>query len=150
MRSIESVGAIRENVPRESLAEARIDLALHAWRKKRAELKLRAPAHRVTGDDVLSHRMLHEALWRVDVRSSGSHVRVAGHAFDAAEVIRVTVAVDDGSDGLARTMLEVEFEGGMRCFDRKQWIDDDDAGRALDDRHVGDVESAYLVDARCS
>ena len=44
-------------------------------------------------------------------------------------------------------MLEVELDAGAGDFAGDQRIDDDDAAAALDDRHVGDVEAAHLVDA---
>ena len=44
-------------------------------------------------------------------------------------------------------MRVVQLERGARRLGRGQRIDDDDAARALDDRHVGNVEAAHLVHA---
>ena len=44
-------------------------------------------------------------------------------------------------------MLEVEIQACPRDLHRDQGIDDDDASVAFEDRHVGEVEPADLVDA---
>ncbi|MEY9367912.1 hypothetical protein ABIE83_002530 [Bradyrhizobium diazoefficiens] len=54
---------------------------------------------------------------------------------------------DDGGHRLHAAMPEIEIERGARAFDRGQRVHDDDAAVALDQRHVGDVEPAHLVDA---
>ncbi|MNT32228.1 hypothetical protein D3C72_1680980 [compost metagenome] len=43
-------------------------------------------------------------------------------------------------------MLEVQVEAGARGLHRCQRVDHDQAGIALDDRHVGDIEATDLVD----
>ena len=69
------------------------------------------------------------------------------HAAHAAEMIDVGVGVDHGRHRLPAAMRAVELERGGGDLGRDQRIDDDEAAAALDDRHVGDVEAAHLVDA---
>ena len=49
--------------------------------------------------------------------------------------------------GRLAAMLEIQRHRGARAFDRGQRIHHDDAAVALDQRHVGDVEAAHLIDA---
>lgn len=62
-------------------------------------------------------------------------------------MIGVGVREDDGRDRPLAAMPMVEIKRGTRALDRGQGVDDDDAAVALDQRHVGDIEPAYLVDA---
>jgi len=48
--------------------------------------------------------------------------------------------------GFPAAVLEIQLHCRARAFDRGQGIDDDHAAIALDQRHVGDIETAHLVD----
>jgi len=62
-------------------------------------------------------------------------------------MIGMGVGEDDGGDLPPAAMLEVQLHRGARAFDRGQRIHHDHAAVALDQRHVGDIEPAHLVDA---
>lgn len=55
--------------------------------------------------------------------------------------------VDDSHDRSARTVGEVEVHAGARGGDGGERVDDDDAAGGFDDRHVGERETADLIDA---
>jgi len=55
------------------------------------------------------------------------------------------VRVDHRDDRSARSMRVVEVKSGFCCLASQQRVDDDEAGIALNDRHVGQVEAAELV-----
>jgi hypothetical protein len=62
-------------------------------------------------------------------------------------VVAVRVGVDHPGHRAVAAVLPVQLERGRRGLRRDQRVDDDDAGVALDDRHVGQVKAAHLVDA---
>ncbi|MCY1520159.1 hypothetical protein D9M68_549300 [compost metagenome] len=57
------------------------------------------------------------------------------------------MGVDHRDDWLLRAVLVVQVERGARGFGSEQRVDDDQAGVAFHNRHVGQVEAAHLVDA---
>ena len=118
-----------------------------ARREARAELILRAAAHGVAGDDVLGDGMLHEAFRRDDLDAAGGDIGRIDDAGDAAEMIGVGVRIDDGAHGTIADGAARERECCGGGFAGGEWIDDDEAGVADDDRHVRDVEPADLIDA---
>jgi hypothetical protein len=61
-------------------------------------------------------------------------------------VIEVAVRVNHRDDGLIRPVPAVEVDGGLRRLDQDQRVEDDEPGISLDDRHVGGVEAADLID----
>src|SRR5579883_2897021 len=63
-------------------------------------------------------------------------------------MIGMGVGEDHRRNGTHATIPEIELHRGPRAFDRGQRIHHDDALVALDQRHVGDVEPAHLIDAR--
>ena len=69
------------------------------------------------------------------------------HAARAAPMVGVGVGEDHGGDRAQAAVLEIKLHRGARAFDRGQRVHHDDAAIALDQRHVGDVEAADLVDA---
>ncbi len=62
-------------------------------------------------------------------------------------MVDVTVRIDDRDDGPVTAVGSVERQCGRGGFGADQRIDDDDAGVALDEADVGQVEAAHLVDA---
>ena len=64
-----------------------------------------------------------------------------------AEVIQVGVGVDDRGDGPVTPVVPVQGERRRSDLGRDQRVDDDDPVVAFDQRHVGHVEAADLVDA---
>ena len=93
------------------------------------------------------HGRFHEAGRREHLDLAGRHVGLADHALDAAEMVGVAVRIDHGADRLLRPVLVVQLQRGARRLGGEQRVDDDQRGVAFDDRHVGDVEAAHLVDA---
>ena len=91
--------------------------------------------------------MFHEEVGRHDRDLARLDVGLVDHALHAAEMIDVRMRVDHRRHRPVATMGAVERQRRARSFDAGQRVDDDDAGLALDDRHVGDVEAAHLVDA---
>ncbi len=109
-----------------------------------------ASRHGVAGDHVLADRVLVERGdgARGDDRDlARGHVLGAHHTLDAAVVVDVGVGVDHGRDGLVADMLADQAHGLARGLDRGHAVDDHQSGVALDDREVGDVVVAHLVDA---
>jgi len=62
-------------------------------------------------------------------------------------MVGMGVGEDNGGDRPLAAVLEVQLHRSPRALDRGQRIHHDDAAVALDQRHVGDVEPAHLVDA---
>ncbi len=76
-------------------------------------------------------------------------IGLVDHAFHTAVVIHMAVAVDHGGDGALAPVSPIEVESRASRLDRDQRVDDDEAPVALDKRHVGNVETAHLVNAIC-
>ena len=129
-------------------AETAIDLSASAARNERPKLILRSPQHRIASDHVLGDGKFHEQVRRDDRHPAARHILIAEHAACAAPVIGVGVGVDHRCHRLAPAMLEVEFKPGTCTLSRGEGVDHDDTGVAFDQGHVGDVEAAYLIDAR--
>ncbi len=91
--------------------------------------------------------MLHEQIGRDDRDFAARHRLVIEHAARAAPMVGVGVGEDHGGHRPAATMLEIEFHRGARAFDRGQRVDHDHARVGLDQRHVGNIEPAHLIDA---
>ena len=75
------------------------------------------------------------------------HLLRRGDAQRAAKVVDVAVREDDARHRLVAQVLARERQrrgGTLACGER---VDDDEAGLAFDQRHVGDVEAAQLPDA---
>ena len=136
----------RHRARRHRLAEPAIDLAARTLLQERPELILRAPQHRGSRDDVFRYRMLHEQIRRDDRNAARQH-RVIDHAARAAPVIGMGMGEDHRGNRTPAAMLEIQLHRGARALDRGQRIDHDHAAVALDQRHVGDVEPAHLIDA---
>jgi hypothetical protein len=62
-------------------------------------------------------------------------------------MIAMGVRVEDGRDRPRPAMLPVEFQARAGAFDRGQRVDHDHAGLALDQGHVGEIETSDLIDA---
>ena len=137
----------RHRAHRHRLAEAAIDLSARALGQQRPELILRAPQHRRAGDDVFRNRVLHEQVGRDDRNLAAGQRLLIEHAARAAPMVGMGVGEDDGRHRPLAAMLEIQRHRGARAFDRGQRIHHDDAAVALDQRHVGDVEAAHLIDA---
>ena len=91
--------------------------------------------------------MLQEALGRDDRAAARVHVRLGRDALDAAEVVDVAVRVDDAHDRPLAAVPPVQREGGRRGLRADERVDDQDAGLALDERDVREVQAPDLVDA---
>ena len=137
----------RHLADRRRLPEPAADLPLRPARQHGAVHVGRAPRHRGARVDVLLHGVLGEALRRDDRDLARVDVGLCRHAEDAAEVVDVAVGVDDGDDGSVATVRAVQRQRGRRGLGGHQRVDDDDAGVALDEADVRQVETADLVDA---
>ena len=91
--------------------------------------------------------MLGEALGRDDRDLARVDVGLRRHAEHAAEVVDVAVGVDDGDDRPVAAVRAVQRQRRGGGLGGDQRVDDDDAGVALDEADVGQVEAAHLVDA---
>jgi hypothetical protein len=94
--------------------------------------------------DVLAGGFFHEALGRdhLQVFAFG----VAEHPVDAAEVVDVAVGEDDCRDLLIAQLLAGEGQCVAGGRGGGQRVHQNPAGLALDQRDVGQVETAKLVD----
>jgi hypothetical protein len=138
----------RDRTRRHRLAQPVVDLPARALGEERPELILRPPQHRRPRDDVFGNRMLHEQIGRDDRNLAACEHLVIEHAPRAAPMVGVGVAEDDGGDRALAAMLVIKLHRRAGALDRGQRVHDDDAAIALDQRHVGDVEPAHLVDSR--
>ena len=102
-----------------------------------------AAQHRHPGVDVLRHRVLKEMFGRED-RDLCIGI---DHAEHPAEVVQVSVGVDDGRDGAVTPVPAVKRECRRRDLLGDQRVDDDDAVVAFYQCHVGHLEAADLVDS---
>jgi hypothetical protein len=91
--------------------------------------------------------VLGEALGRDHRDPASVDVGLRGHPEHTAEVVDVTVGVDDGDDGSVPAVLPVQRQGRGGGLGADEGVDDDDAGVGLDQRHVRQVQAADLVDA---
>ena len=131
------------------LAQPAAHLALRSARQQRAVHVRRPARHRRTGVDVLLDGVCGEAFRRQDRDLAGVHVGLRGHAQHAAEVVDMAVGVDHRDDGAVTAAVgAVQRQRRGGCLGGHQWIDDDDAGVALDEGDVREVEAADLIDAR--
>ncbi|MCY1276462.1 hypothetical protein D9M70_251270 [compost metagenome] len=137
----------RDRADGQRLAHAGIDRAARATVKESTELVLCPAAHCIARQHVLGDRVLHESGRRDHGNLARLDVIFADHALDAAKMIDVAVRVDHGAHRLARPVLVIQVERGLRRFRGQQRIDDDQPCLALDDGHVRHVEAAHLVDA---
>ena len=103
--------------------------------------------HRGARIDVLLHRMSDEALRRQDCYLAGIDVGLVSHPEYATEVIHVAVGVDHGHNGPVPAVLPIQGQCRGGGLGRDQRVDDDDAGIALNEADVGQVQSTYLIDA---
>ncbi|MCY1228838.1 hypothetical protein D9M72_411800 [compost metagenome] len=62
-------------------------------------------------------------------------------------MVGVAMAVDHGPHWPFRTVTQVEVKRGTRRFAAGKGVDDDQSRIALDDRHVGQIKAAHLIDA---
>ncbi len=131
--------------PRVVLAKAIIDVPSFSNRQRHSKLILHAPCLCVGTDNGFTHECFHEADWRNDLRFSGSHVGLRDDAACTAVVVAMTVAVDYRQHRLAWTMCKIEVESFVRCSRGSECVDDNEAGRTLDDRHIRVREAADLI-----
>jgi hypothetical protein len=129
-------------------AQAGAQRALAVGGQRHAVHVVGAPRHRVAGEHVLGDRVLHELVGGDDFDLARAHVGLVDHAAHAAEVVGVAVRVDHRDHRLrALQRVHRQLQPGLRHRRREHGVDDDPAGPAFDQRHVGDVVAADLVDA---
>ena len=137
----------RDLADRRVLPQPAADLSLRAARQHGAVHVGGAAGHGRPGVDVLLHRMLGEPLGGEHHDLARVDVGLVGHAEHAAEVVGMAVGVDDGDDGTVAAVGAVHPQCGRRGLGGDQRVDDDDAGVALDEADVGQIQTAHLVDA---
>ncbi|MCY1356230.1 hypothetical protein D3C81_1268510 [compost metagenome] len=137
----------RQRALRDRLAQPGIDLAGGRTLQVGAVHVLGAAAHRVAGKDVLADGFFHEAFGRQHLDLARLDVVVADHPPGAAKVVGMAVRVDHRHHRLFGAVFVVQLQARAGGLGGGQRVDDDQAGVAFDDRHVGDVEAADLVDA---
>ncbi len=130
------------------LADARVDLTPRPALQTGREHVGGATRHRGAGEHVLADRLLQEPGRRPHRHLAPPDRLLRDHALDAAEVVDVAVAVDDRAHRSLAAMAAVEFERRRGALHRDQRVDHDHAAPALDERDVGEVIAAHLVDAR--
>ena len=133
---------------RDGLAEATVDVSALALGEKMSELIVRAPVHGGAGDDVLRDGVLHVQVRGNDRDFSACDLLVGDNAADAAPMVAVRMRDDDTGDGALAAMLDIKLNRRPRAFDRGEAVDDDHALVALDQRHVRQIETPHLIDAR--
>ena len=128
------------------LAQAGVHIALGRARQVAAELVQRAAAHRGADHDVFAGGLFHQAFGRDDGNLAlGDFLR--GHdAQHAAEMVGVGMRDDHGRHRFVAQVLARKGQRRGRSFLGGQRVDDDPAGLAFDQRHVGNVKAAQLVD----
>jgi len=136
----------RHGAARRGLADAGVHLAARAAGQGGAELELRAPYHRGAGQHVLRHHLLHEPVGRPDVHAAVRHVGLVHHAAHAAVVVHVAVRVDHRAHRPLAAVPRVEGQAGGGHLGGDERVDHDEPAIALDQRHVGDVVAAHLVE----
>ena len=132
---------------RRGLAQPGVHVPGRRTREGEAVHESGPPSHRHARQHVLAGGFFHEAARRHDGNLRGRRGIRGQHALDPAEVIDVTVGEDDRRHGpVAEVLARQRDRGGGRLPDGER-VDDDPARLALDQRHVGDVVAAHLVDA---
>ncbi len=106
-----------------------------------------AAGHRGAGVDVLLHRVLDEPFRRDHRDLAGVDIGLGGDTEYAAEVVHVAVGVDHGGHRTIPAVGAVQRERRGCGLGADQRVDDDDAGVALDEADVRQVQTADLVDA---
>ena len=129
------------------LAQAGVDQTIGRAIEVFAELVHSAPRHRGADQDVLAGGLLDETLGSDHRDLAQSEVLCRGHTQRATKVVDMAVREDDGRH---RLVAQVPARESQRCgcgLARCQRVDHDEPSLALDQRHVGEVEAAQLVDA---
>ena len=131
----------------DGVAEALGDVAIRAHREEHAILIEHSPIHGVAGEDVLRDRVGHEIAGSEDLHFAGTNVGLVHHAPDAPPVVAVGVRIDDRRDrqSLAFMLLE-HLPGGPHRIRGDKAVEHDPSRLAADERGLGEVDPADLVD----
>ncbi len=117
-----------------------------AWQGN-AKLKPGAAQHGWAGDDVFGNRVLQKAFRGNDSYAAGSGVGGADDTADTAVMVDVAMRIDHREHRHLAQMLVGQIQGGAGYFGGGERVYHDPAGAGVDERHGGNVEAAYLVDA---
>ncbi len=132
---------------RADLAQPAAHLALRTAVQRSAVHIGGPPRHRGARVDVLLHGVLREVLRRKYCDAARVDIGLRRHAEHAAEMIDVTVGIDNCADCAIPAMGAIQLQRGGCCLGGDQRIDDDDPGVPLDEADVRQVEATHLIDA---
>ena len=131
---------------RKSLADGRVDLAERARRNGAPVLHQRPARHRRPGVNVLGNGFPHEAQGSDDLNFARIDLVFRDNSEHAAEMIDMGVGIDHRPDRQLAQRFVGEGQRRRRGLGGKQHVEQDPAGFAPDQGHVGQVETPHLVD----
>ena len=129
------------------LAQTAVNMPARTTLERRAKLEHRAPSHRHAGQDVLRDHLLHETVGGDHGHLATGRLLGRDHPFDPTVVVGMAVRIDHRAHRSVAAVGSVQRQRRARTLGEGQRVDDDDAAVALDDRHVGEIEAAHLVQA---
>ena len=129
------------------LADGGVDLSGRSFGESIAILVGGSPGHSVASQNVLLDGIFGEAARSNDLDLTAINLLLAHHATDAAKMISMGMAVDHRFDRIITQLLFDQFKSRPSGFGHRQHVEDDPAGLALDEGHIGQVVTAHLVDA---
>ncbi len=136
-----------DRATRGGLAQPCPNLATRALGQQSAIHVLGTPAHCRTGVDILRYSVLQEAVRGEDLNRAGANLLLADHPLYSSIVVDMGMRVDHCLDRPLTHILAIQRECSASCLSRNQRIHDDQAGLALDQSHVGQVQTTHLIDA---
>ena len=128
-------------------AEPRTDVAERTALQHAAKHQGHPPGHVITGEQVLGDGGIKESPRSENRHTAAAGVVLVDHTAHSAEVIGVTVGVDDAGYRTLPQRLVGECQGRGGGFAGGQRIDDNPAALAANQRHNRQVVAAHLVDA---
>ncbi|MNE20256.1 hypothetical protein D3C80_1133650 [compost metagenome] len=120
-------------------------MAVGAARQQHAVLQEGAAVHGVAGVDVFRHGMLHEPFRGNYRYLATAHVRFIDDPTDATEVVDVGMGNDHRHHRALAEFVVDKVQCRLGGFLGGQGVEDDPARIALDERDVGQVKTAHLV-----
>ena len=129
------------------LAQAGVHIAFGIARQVAAKLVERAPRHGRAHHDVFAGGFFHKACRCHDGNLALCYFLGRHHAQHAAKVVGVGMGQHHRRHRLVAQVLAGEGQRGAGGLRGRQRVDQNPAGLAFDDGHVGNVKAAQLVHA---